>query len=466
MSARFHAVAAACLVFPSLLAAAAGGSGYAVGAREGPHRESRPGAVQAGQAGDRPCLAAAEKAARWIMDSARPTESGLAWPADPRDAASVDMSLYSGIPGIVLFLTELSRTTGRPEYLESAKKGADEVLSRLPGVEGMGLYVGPAGAGFALREAFKAGAEKRHDEGFRRILERIGSGARPAGRGLEWSSTTDLISGGAGTGLFLLYAHRETGERRWLELAEKAGLRLLELGRPERGGLKWAMDPEYPRLMPNFSHGTAGIAYFLAALYRETGRAEFLDGALAGGRYLKAVARTDDDGCLVFHHEPGGEELFYLGWCHGPVGTARLFYALAEVADDPDWMAWVRKAARSLMSSGLPEKESPGFWNNAGVCCGLAGVAEFFLDLSAATGDRAHLDFGRRTLALLIARGAERDGRMSWLQAEHRTRPDFLVAQTGLMQGAAGIGLVLLKADALERGASSAIALPDTPFGR
>jgi len=56
------------------------------------------------------------------------------------------------------------------------------------------------------------------------------------------------------------------------DLAVKAGLRLIELGVPENGGLKWRMEPEGPRLMPNFSHGTAGVAYYLATLHLETGR--------------------------------------------------------------------------------------------------------------------------------------------------------------------------------------------------
>jgi hypothetical protein len=35
----------------------------------------------------------------------------------------------------------------------------------------------------------------------------------------------------------------------WLDLAEKAGRRLIELGKPKNGGLDWVMDPEYPRLI-------------------------------------------------------------------------------------------------------------------------------------------------------------------------------------------------------------------------
>ena len=45
--------------------------------------------------------------------------------------------------------------------------------------------------------------------------------------------------------------------------------------------------------------------------------------ALAGAHYLEAVANTEDGGFKVFHHEPGGETLYYMSWCHGPAGTSR-----------------------------------------------------------------------------------------------------------------------------------------------
>jgi lantibiotic modifying enzyme len=226
------------------------------------------------------------------------------------------------------------------------------------------------------------------------------------------------------------------------------------------------MDPEFPRLMPSFSHGTAGVAYYLATLYQETKRSDFLDAALAGARYLLGVAKTEGDACLVFHHEPDGQDLYYLGWCHGPVGTARLFYRLWEVTGDKVWLDWVRKSARGIMASGIPEKETPGFWNNAGICCGLAGVGEFFLDLYGVTKEKEYLDFCDRITERLLRKATEKDGQLYWIQAEHRARPDFLVAQTGYMQGAAGIGMFLLKLDAVKRGQALSVVFPDTPFGR
>jgi hypothetical protein len=76
---------------------------------------------------------------------------------------------------------------------------------------------------------------------------------------------TDIIGGSADTGLFLLYAADLLKSEEPKALAANAADRLLEVGTPAEGGLQWAMDPKFPRKMPNFSHGTAGISYFLAA---------------------------------------------------------------------------------------------------------------------------------------------------------------------------------------------------------
>jgi lantibiotic modifying enzyme len=224
------------------------------------------------------------------------------------------------------------------------------------------------------------------------------------------------------------------------------------------------MDPSFPRVMPNFSHGTAGIAYFLATLFKATKEPRFLDAAYAGARYLRAVAKTDNDACLVFHDQPDNPGLFYLGWCHGPAGTARLFYQLYTITHDNTWMTWVRRSANGILDSGIPEQRTPGFWNNVSQCCGNAGVAQFFLDLSSVTNDRRYLDFAERMTADLLAR-ATRDGAGTrWVQAENRTQPDLLVAQTGYMQGAAGIGTWLLHLDAAQHRRAAFVHFPDSPW--
>ena len=411
---------------------------------------------------------------RWLDGAAVRTEAGLAWPADPRDPKTVNAGLYAGTPGVVLFYLEAgaaARDAGEIAlangYFNNARAGGDDLMARIGEEKGTGLYEGLGGIAFALEETYKATKDPKYRQGFLDCLEGIARKVQANGSGLEWSQVTDIISGSAGTGLVLLYAFRETGDKRWLSLAAKAGDRLLELGRPKNGGLDWTMDPSYPRLMPNFSHGAAGVAFFLARLYEETKAEKYLNAALAGAKYLLSIAKTDGEACLIFHDEPDNKDLYYLGWCHGPVGTANLFYELFKVTRDRAWMDWVQKAAHGLMDSGIPEKETPGFWNNAGICCGLAGVADFFRVLHAMTKNVHYLTFGRRVIGQLRKKATSDAAGMRWVQAEHRTQPKLLIAQTGLMQGAAGIGLVLLRWTAMETSAgrpSVRIVMPDSAF--
>jgi lantibiotic modifying enzyme len=424
------------------------------------------GLISCRSAADRPYLEAGEKAASWIRAAEVRSPEGFSWPAVPKEPGSVALNLYSGTPGVVLFYLQAYYSTGKEAYLRDAREGADFLLAKMTGIEGAGLYEGLSGIAFALEETYRASGDEKYRLGFLACLGRIKDAAAATGSGIDWGSTTDIISGAAGTGLFLIYSYHETKDRTWLDLAARAGTRLAELGRPENGGLKWAMDPGFPRLMPNFSHGTAGIAYFLAALYKETKDRKFLGASLAGAAYLLSVAKTEGESCLVFHDEPDGRDLYYLGWCHGPVGTARLFYLLSEVSGDRTWLDWVRRSANALLQSGIPEQETPGFWNNAGICCGLAGVGEFFLDIYKATGNAPYLEFSKRVASRLLAKASVDNGRMSWVQAEHRTRPDYLFAQTGFMQGAAGIGTFLFRLDAADRAKSRRVIFPDTPFGR
>jgi hypothetical protein len=117
-----------------------------------------------------------------------------------------------------------------------------------------------------------------------------------------------------------------------------------------------------------------------------------------------------------------------------------------------------------VIKSGIPEAQTPGFWNNVGQCCGSAGVAEFFLSLHQATGRSDFLSFAERITQDLLGRSTREGKDLCWIQAEHRVRPKFLQAQTGYMQGAAGIGMWLLRLDAFHQGRDFSIVFPDSPF--
>lgn len=310
-------------------------------------------------AADRPYLAAATDTARWIRSTAVKTPQGTYWPATPGDAGpaaqGINPTLYSGTPGVVLFLLELHRASGRADDLQDARSGADHLLATLDDKPQSGLYTGVAGVGFVLGEVYKATNDARYRDGMRKSVEILQRTAVERGAGVEWTPVTDIISGTAGTGLYLLHAAKELNMPAARDLAVRAGRRLIELGQADKGGTTWPMSPGMARMMPNFSHGT-------------------------------------------------------------------------------------------------------------GQCCGSAGVAEFFLHLHTLTGLKEYLAFSERMTGQLLAAGTRDAKGLYWVHAEHRVRPKDVFAQTGWMQGAAGIGAWLLRLDAHQQNRPSPMRFPDLPF--
>ncbi len=415
----------------------------------------------------------ATAAAGWIRSHGRATAAGLTWPRVPGQDAGGDLGLYHGSPGVILFLLELHERTGDSDVLDDAVAGANELAAVLEKGERIppGLYTGLAGMAYALDVTADVTGSAVHAAAARTCIDRIVETARPVGDGVAWyddepaNASSDVVSGASGIGFELLHFGRRHDHAAAVSTALGAARHLATLGQPAPGGLKWAMMPSFERFMPNFSHGTAGIATFLARASHVSGDAVPLAAAVQGARYLETAAVCDEGGCRVFHHEPEGEDLFYLSWCHGPAGTARLFYQLAEATGDDEWLGWMGRGARGIRSFGVPETRSDGYWNNISQCCGDAGVGEYFLALYRMTGDTGHLDYARRIADYVQGRSdAEGAASQNWTQAEHRVRPALLEAQTGWMQGAAGVGAFFLHLDAARRGESPLVTIPDTPW--
>ena len=414
-------------------------------------------------------LEVALRAQRWIRRARIESGSGVVWPADPLRPQSVSPSLYNGYAGIVVFLLELHAATGQSSYLDEAVRGARSLAATLPAVAtevaDAGLYTGLAGIAFVVGEAARLSKDAQLQAAARRGFELVKAAARPIAAGVEWNSSNDIIAGSAGIGLYLLRAADRRRDEHALELAARAGRRLLEVAQPAQGGLKWQLSPSVTNQYPNFSHGAAGVGFFLASLYGVTRDHRFLEGALGAARYLDAVALKDQGSWRVFHHEPGGEQLYYLSWCHGPAGTARLFYRLNQVAaHDRRWHDHVIRCAKATTDLGAPVQRSAGYWNNISQCCGNGGVGEFFLSMHDAARKPEYLEVARRAAADTLARATEDGDGLKWVQAENRTQPNNLIAQTGFMQGAAGVGTFFLHMDGREQGRAPAVVFPDNPF--
>lgn len=423
----------------------------------------------AGRAGGakRSYLDLAIRAAKWIEVSKQVTDHGTRYPADPLEPESVGLDFYNGMPGVVTFYAALHQATDDVAWLRAAMAGAEYLIHEID-TNGdqldAGLYTGLAGLGYTFDCLDRAGAGDRSFGVARRVADLIKARAKVSEAGTQWTDSWDIISGSAGTGLFLVSAGK-VWDKAYLSLARDAGRRLLAAGEPAEGGLMWYPAASFRRNYPNFSHGTAGVGYFLATLYQATDDRQFLDGALKAAAYLDAVATRKDGGTTIFHQSGGGENRFYLSWCHGPVGTARLFYRLHQITGDPKWLDWVHSLTRGVLESGVPEQRTDGYWSNISQCCGNIGIGQYCIDLARYLRTPEAKGLLDRVVTNTMKRATDDAAGLRWVQAENRTQPENLVAQTGFMQGAAGVGTFLLQLDAFEQGKVWKFPQMDTPFG-
>jgi lantibiotic modifying enzyme len=433
-------------------------------------------------------LKSAEGAAQWIETARKQDERGAYWlpePDHPEKTTTVSAvnAVYSGSAGTVLFFIQLANATGESRYLQTAASGADYLaatwrdLVDKPGeglLSSLGLnlsfYGGLSGVAFVLNEAGKATGNGRYREAAKAATDYIVQTAKPAGAGDAWSGAPGIAADGSIV-LYLLHAAREFNNQQYSATAQRAGDRILELATNERkGGFSWRGFPPFPGLpkdayFPNFEGGTAGVAYMFARLYAETNKAKYLFAAKQGALHLQSIATLHGNAALIPYRLPDLPDLYYLGFCHGPAGSARTFFELHRITREPEYQLWTERLAQGVLQSGIPESLTPGYWNVVCQCCGSAAVIELFVGLWASTGRADYLAFAQRVARQLVSRETNLDGKGSrWYQAWTRVKPWEVSAETGYSIGASGVGAALLHVHLAERGKYSVIRFPDNPF--
>jgi rhamnogalacturonyl hydrolase YesR len=435
-----------------------------------------------------PYLDAAKEAARWIRSTGERTANGLIWRPDPdrpekTATISAPQTIYSGNAGIVLFLLELYRATGETEYLDDAVAGADEIVATwrdaltfefllpLPNVN-LDFNHGLSGTMFVLEQLYQETVDQRYRATALAIVAEIVTAAKPVDGGVAWMGAESAAIGDGNIVLNLLWAAKTFDDPSLIELAKSAGDVILAKAEPDpRGGWRWKGFPlesigaPEGAFMPNFEFGTAGVAYVMARLYEETGDDRFLEAAREGEANIEALATVTNDSALLFFREPDHTDLFYLGYCGGPVGTARLPFLLHTITGEARYLEWAERFARGVMTSGVPEKQTPGLWNVVCQCCGTAGILDFIVSLWIATGKVEYRDYARRVADQTLSHSTNLDGKGNrWYQAWTRTTPWDVTAETGYMIGAAGVGSAALRLHLAEEGRYSAPLFPDNPF--
>jgi len=182
-----------------------------------------------------------------------------------------------------------------------------------------------------------------------------------------------------------------------------------------------------------------------------------------------------------------GRHVYYLGWCGGPAGWARLLVSLYRANRDASWLVHLAAAVTSIeaivdASLQMLYPRGPGQppWANLGQCCGASAAGQFLLEVAESPDDQLPLGAALKASTLkaalriayhVAARGVDAppDGLgMATPSPEEHAAPLETRWQAGWMQGASGIGSFLLHAHAAASSSAAGrrVPWPDEPWHR
>jgi hypothetical protein len=266
----------------------------------------------------------------------------------------------------------------------------------------------------------------------------------------------ELCYGLAGLGVYALERFPHPASRRLLALLLD---RLQEMAVHCDQGVSWFtgphMVPDDPQLAKapagyynlGMAHGMPGVVALLGATCR-TGVRRHHARRLLGGAVAWLLAQRlgpDVASCFPSTVAPGlSAEPSRLAWCYGDAGVAGALHLAGVGAKQP---AWTEEALGIMTKAARLAPEDSGVVD-AGLCHGSAGLAIQFHRMYQATGEERMADAARYWIGRTLQFRRSGQGVAGYLARMGTTDAggERWVAESGLLTGAAGIGLVLLSA--------------------
>ena len=347
------------------------------------------------------------------------------------------IKLYSGMPGISLFLAYLGAITQQKHYTELAKvtlaKLRYQVNDSKSSLTSVGGFIGWGGIIYTLTNLGVLWNEPSlllEAESIVSLLPDL----------ISQDQYFDIIGGVAGCLASLISLYRCRPSQGTLAAAIQCGEHLIAHAQPMEKGVGWipGVKSLSEKPLPGFSHGSAGIALELLELAALTGEERFRTTALAAIEYERSLFCpqygtwcdiSDFSDVLLAGRYPS-----MTAWCHGApgVGLGRLkclpYLDSAEI--------------RSEIDIALNSTIEHGFGLNHSLCHGDLGNLELLLQASLVLKDPQWKNQLDRYAAMILS-SIEQYGWLCGVPLE--------VEVPGLMTGLAGIGYELLRLAEPER---------------
>ena len=365
-----------------------------------------------------------------------------------------DPSLASGKAGLAIFYAYLAKARSGCGDKQTARRFLNEAADAVSAQRMTpDLFGGFTGVAWAMAH-LEGQAVDFYDED---PNEAIDEALKVHLRRSPWRDDYDLIIGLVGFGVYALERLPRKSANDCLEVVID---RLDEIAERSSDGVTWLTPPELlpawqRELCPDgyynlgLAHGVPGVIALLAHVCAtidkklrgaRTKARPLLDGAVA---WLLAQQSASSFPSWVGQGIPPSPSR--IAWCYGDLGIAT---ALLQGARCVRNTSWEREALKIARRAAARPPEHSGV-KDCGLCHGAAGVGHIFNRLFQASGETRFADAARfwfeRTLEM---RGAHRGiaGFAAFRPKPERPGEKRWVAETGILEGAAGIALALLAA--------------------
>ncbi|MBI4509843.1 MAG: type 2 lantipeptide synthetase LanM, partial [Deltaproteobacteria bacterium] len=333
-----------------------------------------------------------------------------------------DIDLYSGVPGIALFLGYLGEVTGEPRYTQLARAGV-ETLGRLVvrakgHLEHVGAFNGWGGVIYTMAHLGTLWGDGA-------LLDQAGALVEQLPALIDKDSQFDVVSGLAGCIGAVLALDQVRPREATRAAVVRAGLRLARHVMTHSRGPHVGSTP----FLAGFSHGAAGMAWALMEIYGTSGDRQFADAALAALELERRFFSPENDNWRDLRNLGAQRRVeFPCAWCHGAPGIGLARLRALKWRDDHETREEIQAALRATMAQG--------FGGNHSLCHGDWGNIELITHGARVLGDKA-LSHDGQGLAGMLLESSEQHG---WISGVPHG-----VETPGLMTGLAGIGYGLLR---------------------
>jgi type 2 lantibiotic biosynthesis protein LanM len=341
---------------------------------------------------------------------------------------SLDTDLYSGLPGLALFLAYYGKVTGEERFTRLAEETLPTLRQRIDVRQKVRSLGGFNGWGGVVHTWTHLAHLWQRPELLAEALAMV-----PRMEALaDGDADLDVLRGSAGAIVPLLNLVRLTASEAPMAAARRMGDRLIAEAKPFEGGLGWLISASPLNPLTGFSHGSSGFAWALLELFAATGDERYRGTALRALDFEHALfdpeARNWPDLRGVPITKTREIRSFMAAWCHGSCGIGLSRLRMLRHLDDPRLARDARIAVETTTRHGFG-------WCHA-ICHGDLGALDLLVEAKNVLGDPALEAEIERQTGLLLA-SLEEHGFLCGIPGHMET--------PGLMEGVAGIGYGLLR---------------------